>query len=255
MTKFDTLLHLPKHWIKKTNQNHKDCWIYWKGYLAVMSKCVTINTVDLLPIVLLHIDFFFLDTYSNCGFTMVLLIIDAKIRNLWKFSISGKKSPLTIFQFFLTQMKRTGRPVLHIRTDMGGELVGPNESCKLLHTSFQYGLYMTGGYSFWLNGKAERHIRTLENMERKTRCDTKMPKTLWCLSLDHVVNIYDSLFHSTTLESPYFLWTDRRRSIHDFRVLDCHVEALKTGKLANLEERSDTSYFMGVITTWIVIRY
>ena len=81
------------------------------------------------------------------------------------------------------------------------------------------------GYSSWLNGKTERHIRTLECMERRTRCDATLPSTLWRFSLDNTVDVYNSLHHSTVNESPNYLWSEKRRSINDFRVWGCHLEA------------------------------
>ena len=61
--------------------------------------------------------------------------------------------------------------------------------------------------------------------------------------------------HDATNESPDFLWYGIRRSIHDFRVWGCHIEAMKGNTLTNLEDRTESGYFLGTTATRSVIRY
>ena len=77
----------------------------------------------------------------------------------------------------------------------------------LHHDEYQCRLQTTGGYYSLINGNVERHIRTLENMKSKTRCDSNIPANLWCISLAHASEVYGSLKQSGI-----------RRSTHDFRV-------------------------------------
>ena len=56
---------------------------------------------------------------------------------------------------------------MRVRTYLGGELSRCSEICRLLHDDYQCNFQTTGDYSLWLNGKAERHIRNLENMEKE----------------------------------------------------------------------------------------
>ena len=71
-----------------------------------------------------------------------------------------------------------GRKVVNIQTYLGGKLVRSGEFCNLLIEEYQWGLQTTSWYSSWLNGRAERHIRTLENTARKIRGDANLPATL-----------------------------------------------------------------------------
>ena len=80
-------------------------------------------------------------------FTSTLLIVDTKTRKLWTFNTPNKQPPLNILRFFLEQLRMTGRKVMNVRTDMGGELAGCSEVCDLLHNEFQCNLQIIGGYS------------------------------------------------------------------------------------------------------------
>ena len=116
-----------------------------------------------------------------------------------------------------------GRQVVNIRTDLGGELARSSEFYDLLVKDYQCGLQTTCGYSSWLNGKAERHIRTLENTARKIRGDANLSATLWCYLYEHATDVYGAMIHSVTQESPDYQWYGTRRSIYDFRVWGFHI--------------------------------
>ena len=168
------------------------------------------------------------------------MIVDAKVRKMWTFNTPGKRPPLATIRYFLEQLKQTERQVLNITTDLGGELARSSEFCNVLVEEYKCGLQTTGGYSSWLNGKAERHIRTLENTARKIRGDANLPSNLWCYSYEHATDIYGAMIHSATQESPDYLWYGVRRSIHDFRVWGCHIEAMKGTHLTNSADRTET---------------
>ena len=108
--------------------------------MTAISKGPTTSIHDLQLGELLHIDFFFMGTVSVRGFSTILLIVDAKSRNLWKFSTPGKRQPVTTLRFFLTQLKAAGRPTMRVRSDLGGELARCSELCGLLHNKFQCNL-------------------------------------------------------------------------------------------------------------------
>ena len=119
------------------------------------------NTDNLRPRELLHMDFCFLDETSIRQFTCAQVVVDAKVRKIWTFCTPGKRPPLTTLTFLLEQLKEMGRQVINIRTYLGEELSRSSEFCNLLVNEYQCGLQTAGGYSSWLNGKAKRRIRIL----------------------------------------------------------------------------------------------
>ena len=81
---------------------------------------------------------------------------------------------------FLTQLRAAGRPTLKVRTHFGCELANSFEVCSLLHDKFDIYLQTNGGYSSWLNDKAEWHIHTLQNMKRKALGNSNLSSYRWC---------------------------------------------------------------------------
>ena len=59
-----------------------------------------------------------------------------------------------------------------IRTDEDGVLARDTDFCALLLKDYNITLQTTGGYSSWINGKAEKHIQTIVNMMRSMLYDS-----------------------------------------------------------------------------------
>ena len=72
------------------------------------------NTDNLRPRKLLHMDFCFLDETSIRQFTCTLVVVDAKVRKIWTFCTPGKRLPLVIVNFLLEQLEQMGRQVVDI---------------------------------------------------------------------------------------------------------------------------------------------
>ena len=113
---------------------------------------------------------------------------------------------------------------------------------------------MIRGCSSWINGEVEKHICTIEKMRIKLRGDANLPKKLWCFSYNHATERYGALIHSATKESPDYQWYGVRRSSYDFRVWGFQIEAVQETHLSNLENRTETGYFLWTTTTRSVIR-
>lgn len=93
------------------------------------------------------------------------------------------------------------------------------------------------------------------NKVRKIRGDANLPSILWCYSYEHATDIYGAMIYSATQESLDYLCYKTRRSINNFRVLGCHILAIKGTNLSNSVDRTETEYFLGTTDARSVIRY
>ena len=107
--KSDIILDLPKRKSKRYNKEKCRCIICWKASVVNLPKGVTMNTDNLRPGELLHMDFCFLDETSIRQFTCALVVVDAKVRKMWTFCTPGKRPPLATVKFLLEQLKQMGR--------------------------------------------------------------------------------------------------------------------------------------------------
>ena len=120
--------------------------ICWKASTVNLPKGITVDKTILRPVELLYMDFCFLEKTSIRQFTCALVVVDTKVRKMWIFCTPGKIHPLATVRYLLEQLKQMGRRVIHIRTDLGGELARSSEFCNLLVDEFQCSLQITAGY-------------------------------------------------------------------------------------------------------------
>ena len=107
------------------------CTICAQGKLRSAARGEVVDTTHYQPGQLLHADFCFMNKPSICGFTCVLVIVDARTRRLWVFCTPNKRPPVDILRYFLHTLrhegKNNGRGVQFMRTDKGGELARNTE--------------------------------------------------------------------------------------------------------------------------------
>ena len=101
MAKLNTILDLPKRKSKRYNKEKYRRIICWKASTVNLSKGVTMNTDNLRPGELLHMDFSFLDETFIRQFTYALVVVDAKVRKMWIFCTPDKRPPLATVIFLL----------------------------------------------------------------------------------------------------------------------------------------------------------
>ena len=105
MYKYFTLQDLPVK-ITWNNSNILDqCWIYRKGSTPSIPKEPALSTDRLQPSELIHIDFLFMSAVFIRGFSAILVIVvivNAKTRKLWRVSTPDKRHSLNILHLFLS---------------------------------------------------------------------------------------------------------------------------------------------------------
>ena len=109
---------------------------------------MTMNTDNLRPGELLHMDFCFLDETSIRQFTCALArgSRGKSTKNVDILHSRQTTPPLAIVEFLLEQLKQMDRQVINIRTDLGGELARSSEFYDLLFKDYQCGLQTIDGY-------------------------------------------------------------------------------------------------------------
>ena len=256
MCKKQTIKGLPERLSMRFLQCGKDCWICHAGVTLNLPRGITMSTEFLRPGELIHMDFYFMNVTSIRGFTCVLNIVDAKTRNKWEFGTPNKRPPIDTVDYFLTQCKMEGRPVMRIRMDRGGEISRSAEMCNMLISKHKCTIQTTAGYSLWLNGKAEVHNKTSCRMIRKTLFDAALPQFLWCCAMEDCTKVYRALYHEAAGDSPGFLWYKNRPHISEFRTWGCYLEAkVPDEKLKQLDSRIEKGHYMGTSATNTVIKY
>ena len=137
MCKCQLLRDLPKSFPAKFQNHRRDCWICPRACLHNDPHGKAVNTDHLRPGQLIHLDFFFVNKESIRKFSSILKVVDAKTRRLWLFCTPNKNTLIDIIRIFLTQLRQMVRTVSHIRTDLGGELAGSAEFCKMVFEEFR----------------------------------------------------------------------------------------------------------------------
>ncbi len=109
---------------------------------------------------------------------------------LWNFPTASKRCPLQILDYLFAMLQHEGTTVQCIRVDEDGALANSSEFCDFL-VQRHISLETTGGYASFLNGKIERHHRTIAQMVRSmilkiscTRLLLRIPRLQWMILLD-----------------------------------------------------------------------
>jgi hypothetical protein len=142
------------------------CPIFALGKMTQVRKGKTMDTTDLRPGEVLHLDFAFWDIPSHRGFTAMLVAIDAKTRKLWLFCTASKNAPIHILWWLFSNLRREHKTLSWIHVEKYGALIGLSALCRFIRDNEALNLESTGGYASYLNGKIERLNRTIAERVR-----------------------------------------------------------------------------------------
>jgi len=182
------------------------------------------------------------------GYRAYLLIIDGYTRYVWVFLTKTKHPPVSyLITFFQHHGLTEGRRI--IRTDKGGDLWGAYEFRKVAHEA-GYLLEPTAPDAPFQNGMAERPNQTLGQMMRCLLHSANLGPEFWSFALVHAARIYNMIPHSSTGETPHYLFTGNRPTADNLRIWGCLVYSRNRGpRPTKLDYHTSTGLFLGYTAT------
>ncbi|KAL5842405.1 hypothetical protein ACOSQ3_013008 [Xanthoceras sorbifolium] len=154
------------------------------------------------------------------GAQYFVTFIDDHSRKTWVYSLKTKDQVLGVFkQFHASVERQTGKKLKCIRTDNGGEYIGPFHAYCIEHGIRHQ---TTPPKTPQLNGLAERMNRTLMERVRCLLSHAKLPKTFWGEALNTVVHVLNlSPCIPLKMDVPKRVWSGNDVSYDHLRVFGC----------------------------------
>jgi IS30 family transposase len=130
----------------------------------------------------MHLDLWTSPVVSVSGSKYYLVILDDFTHYLWTFPLNLKSDTFTtLSNFFAYMSNQFGRKVKVIQCDNGREFDNSSTRIFLLSTGTQ--LWMSCPYTSPQNGKAERIIRSLNNVIYTLLIQASLPGRYWAEGL------------------------------------------------------------------------
>ena len=179
------------------------------------------------------------------GAQYFVTFIDDHSRKLWVYPLKTKDQVLGVFKEYHALVERqTGKKLKCIRTDNGGEYLGPfDEYCR------QHGIrhQKTPPKTPQLNGLAERMNRTLIEKVRCLLSHAELPKTFWGEALStaaHVLNLTPCI--PLQLDVPNRVWTGKDVSYDHLHVFGCKAYVhIPKDERSKLDSKTRQCVFLG----------
>ena len=194
-----------------------------KGKQTNKSKRGAKRSTNLLEII--HTDICCPDMDAN-GLKYFITFIDDYSRYMYLYLLHSKDEALSAFKVFKAEIEnQCGKHIKIVRSNRGGEYYGkyteneqaPGAFAKFLQENGIVAQYIMPG-SPDQNSVAERRNRTLMDMVRSMRSNTKLPQYLWSKALKTAVYILNRVPTKAIPNTPFEL----------FKVINrvCHIYAL-----------------------------
>ncbi|GKB90779.1 putative RNA-directed DNA polymerase [Tanacetum coccineum] len=171
-------------------------------------------------------------TLGGCSYFVTF--IDDHSRKVWVYTLKTKDQVLDVFkQFHALVERQTGKKLKCIRSDNGGEYIGPFDAyCREHGIQHQ----KTPPKTPQLNGLAERMNRTLVERVRCLLSHAGLPASFWGEALNtavHVINLTPCV--PLRFDVPDRVWSGKDVSYHHLRVFGCktyvHIRKDERSKL------------------------
>ncbi|GJU25787.1 putative RNA-directed DNA polymerase [Tanacetum coccineum] len=157
-------------------------------------------------------------TLGGCSYFVTF--IDDHSRKVWVYTLKTKDQVLDVFkQFHALVERQTGKKLKCIRSDNGGEYIGPFDAyCREHEIQHQ----KTPPKTPQLNGLAERMNRTLVERVKCLLSHAGLPASFWGEALNtavHVINLTPCV--PLRFDVPDRVWSGKDVSYHHLRVFGC----------------------------------
>jgi IS30 family transposase len=141
---------------------------------------------------LIHCDMWTSPVVSVSGYKYYLVILDDCTHYLWTFPLRLKSDTFsTLAEFIAYASTQFAAPVKAIQCDNGREF--DNSSARAFFLSHGIHLRMSCPYTSAQNGKAERIIRSINNVIRSLLFQASMPPSYWVEALSTVTSLINIL--------------------------------------------------------------
>ena len=178
------------------------------------------------PLVLVHSDVCGkMNSKSLSGAEYFLTFIDDKTRYVWVYILKRKSEVLRRFQEWKAMVERsTGRKVIAVRTDNGGEYTSVEFQSYLRKEGIKH--EFTVSRTPEQNGVAERLNRTLMESVRSMLVGAHLPQRFWADALATAVYLRNrSPTKSVDGLTPYEAWSGHKPSVDHLKVFGCTAYA------------------------------
>ena len=199
-----------------------------------------------LPFDIVHSDIWSSPTLSSEGHRYYVLFLDDFTNFLWTSPIANKSQVHSIFLAFRAHIKtQFERDIKCFQCDNGGEYDNKSfhQFCQLHGMTFRFSCPHTSSQ----NGKAERKIRTINNIIRTILAHASLPASFWHHALQMATYLLNILPNKQlAFQSPTKILYQKDPSYSHLRVFGCLCYPLIPSTSRNkLQARSTPCVFLG----------
>ncbi|KAK9049523.1 hypothetical protein SSX86_031509 [Deinandra increscens subsp. villosa] len=229
--------------VGKINKDTCQACVFGK---SVRLPFVTSNSVVCNPFDIIHSDLWTSPILSSLGHRYYVLFIDENTNFLWTYPIAKKSDVFNVFSTFSKLIHtQFGAKIKQFQCDNGKEYANANfeNFCRQNGMIFRFSCPYTSSQ----NGKAERTIRSINNIIRTLLAQSSLPPSFWHHALDMATYILNILPSKTlNYNTPTFLLYRRHPSYTHLRVFGCLCyPLLPPTSIHKLDPRSRPCIFLG----------
>ncbi|WVZ89259.1 hypothetical protein U9M48_035685 [Paspalum notatum var. saurae] len=196
---------------------------------------------------LIHCDLWTSPVTSVSGHKYYLAILDDCSHYLWTFPLRLKSDTFsTLTNFFAYVRTQFGVTIQGVQCDNGREF--DNSSARTFFLSHGIHLRMSCPYTSAQNGKAERIIRSINNVVRSLLFQASIPPSFWATALGTATSYLLNILPTKTLAfaTPHFALLGKSPSYEHLRAFGCKCYPNLTATAPHkLSPRSALCVFLG----------